>query len=360
MGKALLLASIYYGDSPGALRGPTALYEQAQKEGHLDVTLKDCVEYLNSQRVYTVYKRARRNYKRNPIVALFCGETVQIDIMVLMNWTAANDGYRYVLLSCDTYSKYLSSFPMKTRKPEDVVAGLEALVRSLPFTITNIYWDKEGSFVGRKVTAWLKAHHIGSYTTTSKVKAPGVERAIRTVRQSMQRHFDATGTRRWLEFLPRFVANYNDRVHSTTKLRPIDLANDPLLTVPHRHNRRLTQSTRLPPVGSHVRLNRLRGIFEKEATGTWTEEVFRVARHKTRQDIPMVLVEDLTGEPILGALYPEEYQVIDWPGEGKTTKTPKDVVETRTRRGGIKEVRVTFEGWPRRHTEWIPKPLLDM
>ena len=345
--KTLRLEAIYYGDSSGALRGPRALCQQAKTQGFKDITLKDCKDYLLTQPVYTLYRPARRNYRRNQIVTYFCGEVVQIDIMDMQRYREENDGYLYSLLAYDTYSKFLTSFPIKDRKPESVLAGLENLVNTLPFAIVNIYWDKEGSFLSRKVQSWLKQHQIGNYTTNSKVKAPGVERVIRTIRLAVQRHFEHTGTRRWINYLPLFVSNYNNRKHSTTKLRPVDLVNDPMTTVPHVHEP--DKAVSLPPIGSFVRLNRLRGIFEKEASGNWTREVFRVARHKVSSPIPMIYVEDLSGEPVLGALYPEEYQPVAW---DPTKKEIDKVLKKRHRRGQPPERLVTYLGWPSNFAEW--------
>ena len=145
-----------------------------------------------------------------------------------------------------------------------------------------------------------------------------------------------------------FADNYNNRVHSTTKKKPLDLATDPMLTVPHKH----TSSANVkapPPIGSFVRLNRDRSIFDKEASGTWTKEIFQVARHNLAQPIPLVTMHDLTDKPIAGSFYPEEYQVIDWHG-----KKVVDQVLRKRRAKGHQERLVTYEGWPATFTEWIP------
>ena len=265
--------------------------------------------------------------------------------MDMQRFREENDGYMYSLLSYDTFSKYLTSFPLKNRKPDSIQAGLEHLVQTLPFTILNIYWDKEGSFLSHKIQKWLQDHKISNYTTNSKVKAPGVERVIRTIRLAVQRHFEHTGVQQWMDYLPTFVSNYNNRRHSTTKLRPLDLVNDPMLTVTPANTEH--RAYRLPDIGSFVRLNRLRGVFEKEASGNWTREIFRVVSHKTSSRIPMIYVEDLTGQPISGGLYPEEYQPIPWKKEKKVA----NVLKTRKRRGQSERL-VTYVGWPDNFSEW--------
>ena len=345
MEKAVLLEKIYYGDSIGARRGPAALHAQARKQGHKGITLKDCKTYLSSQLVYTRYRPARRRYPRNSIIALFCGEVVQIDIMDMQWCRGENDGYLYSLLSYDTYSKYLTSFPMKNRSIASVIEGLEDLVSNLPFSIARIYWDKESSFMSGKVKDWLRVNDILSYTTTSQVKAPSVERVIRTIRTALSRFFESTGTLRWIDYLPQFVSTYNNRKHTVTKVKPLDLANDPMMIVSDK--RRKKMEVKLPAVGSYVRLNKSRGTFDKESKGTWTTEVFRVVSRKRSQAIPLIYLEDLLGEKIAGGFYPEEYQVVDWDG----TKEVGEVVKTRTRRG-VTEYLVSYDGWPHKFNEW--------
>jgi len=346
MGKRLLLEKIYYGKSTGALRGPAALYARAQKEGHLNITLKDVKAFLKSQPTYSRFRPARRKYPRNKVIAHYCGEVFQIDIMDMQNVVVENDGYKYVLLGYDTFSKYLIGFPLKDRKPYSVILGLKHFLENVPFSLANIYWDKEGSFLSKQVQNWLLENDIHNYTTTSIVKAPGVERVIRTLRVAMARFFNTTETVRWLDFLPRFINSYNNRTHSTTRLRPIDVVNDPML-IPRQVD--LPAKTySVPSVGSFVRLNRIRGIFGKEFTGNWTSEVFKVVKTRTSTPIPMISVEDLTGEPILGMFYPEEVQEIDWDGK----KRVESVVKTRVRDKNMQYL-VSFVGYPAKYYEWI-------
>ena len=346
VGKEVRLARIYYGSSSGALRGPRALYKQARKEGHKDMSLKDCKEYLQSQSTYTRFRPARRNYSRNRIKSYFCGEIVQIDLMDMQLCRPENDGYLYSFLSYDTYSKYLTSFPIMNKKPESAISGLEDLIAKLPFGISRIYWDREGAFWSKAVQRWLKDHDIHNYSTTSSVKAPGVERAIRTIRTSLSRYFLATDTLRWIDFLPKFVSGYNNRIHSTTKQRPLDLAVDTMLTYKTTDDE--SHPSVLPPIGAYVRLNANRGIFGKESKGTWTKEVFRVVKHQTSTPIPMIFMEDLKGEPIEGGFYPEEYQQIDWDGR----KQPSVILKTRTR-NHVKEYYVSYDGWHQKFNEWL-------
>lgn len=343
-----ILKGIYYGGTPGALRGPQALFEQAKKMKVKGVTLDKCKEFLASQPIYTRHRPARKNYKRNTIEANFPGHIVQVDIMDMQRWKTDNE-HSYVLLSYDTFSKLLTGLPLLNREAETVRQALQTLIESSPFPWVAIYWDKEGAFLSRSVQRFLKDRGVHNYTTKSVVKAPGVERSIRTLRTLLQRRLEAMESIKWEKELPKIITNYNRRKHSTTNLAPNDLASNPLL-LSTKSSPSKAKKYALPPIGAHVRLNRLRGLFEKEASNTWTEEVFKVIRHKSNIPIPLIYVEDMTGDPILGGLYPEEYQQVKWSGK----KELSHLLKTRTRQGK-KEFLVAYKGWPPKFNDWLPR-----
>ena len=346
------LKRIYYGTTPGALRGPAALYKEAKKQKVKGLTMAKVKGFLASQPIYTRHRPARINYPRNKVEGNVPGDVVQIDIWDLTKYKASNT-HLYVLLSYDTFSKFLQGVPLANRKPESVKAALETMIGASPFAWRAIYWDKEGAFISRNMQAFLKSRNIHNYTTKSKVKAPGVERSIRTLRTLLQRRMEHAGDSKWERHLPSIISNYNRRVHSTTKLPPNDLAKDPFLykwpgSSPLSPAKR---KHKLPPLGSFVRLNRLRGLFEKEASSTWTEEVFRVIAHKTSSPIPLIYVEDLTGDKIEGGLYPEEYQQVDWNGKRDIDK----VIKQRRLKNKPREYFVSYRGWPPKFNQWVSK-----
>jgi hypothetical protein len=266
--------------------------------------------------------------------------------MDLPRYVGDNQGYRYVLLGYDTFSKFLTGVPLKRRTAEALLVAMETIVASNPFTITSIYSDRETGLMGHQLQAWFRERRIKHYTTTSKVKAPGVERIIRTLRMGLEREFEGRESRRWLDLLPQLINKYNDRKHSSSGSRPWDVVADPTLLIPHGH-RPVGTKPSIPAVGSYVRVSRHRSPFEKEATGLWSREVFKVIQHRTRQAIPMLTLQDMTGEEIQGAFYPQEVQQITWDG----VKRVQSVFKTRKRQGVI-EYLVSFIGWPSNHREW--------
>ena len=322
-----ILGQIYFGESINALRGPVHLHRQARLEGH-DISLAKCKTFLRGLDAYTLYRPARRTFPRRPFITNFVGHVFQLDVMDMQRFADYNQGVRYALLGIDTYSRFTACELLKNRKTGTLLRAIESMLASLPFRVHAVLMDKESAFISGTVQSFFKKRKIIAYNATGDVKCAAVERLIRTCRLAIQRNFVATGSWSWTEFLPKFLNRYNKRVHSTTKLRPADVVTNPLIYV-KRANVAPAQKPSLkpPPVGSYARLTRARGPHEKEASGTYTKEIFRIKRLKRAPGMPdVVYLEDLTGKPIQGGVYPEEVQRVEWNGE----KRPKDVFKTRT------------------------------
>ena len=136
------LVSLYTGDYPGAYGSAKNLYKEAQSRG-FGITLKQVKKFLARTPAYALHRYARTNIPRNPLVANYVGELVQIDIMDMGKYLAWNDDYRYAVVAYDTYSKFMAITPIKRKNKTDVKAGLSILLqKKLPFTVTTIYWDK--------------------------------------------------------------------------------------------------------------------------------------------------------------------------------------------------------------------------
>ena len=180
------------------------------------------------------------------------------------------------------------------------------------------------------------------------MKAAASERAVRTIKKSLAAFWTGKKSRtmRWLEAVPNFVAGYNDRPSSATTFSPLDLINDPLL-IP-RTRTTPTSFAPLPPLNAFVRINKNRGIFEKESKGVWSSEIFRVQKHDKSQPIPMAEICDLMGEKILGKFYGFELQEIEWDG-----KKVIDKILRQRKRKGKTEYLVSYTNYPPKFTEWI-------
>ncbi|XP_024882997.1 uncharacterized protein LOC112461831, partial [Temnothorax curvispinosus] len=136
-----------------------------------------------------------------------------------------------------------------------------------------------------------------------------VERFNRTLKNNMWKMFTFNGTYKWIDELPRLIAEYNARKHRTIGMRPVDVT-------PAIVKRLLTT------VYSAIKIAR----FDKVQT--------------------TYLLEDYRGKSIAGAFYEHELHRVAYPDTY--------LVEKVLRRRGD-EVYVKWLGFDGSHNSWIHK-----
>ena len=100
------------------------------------------------------------------------------------------------------------------------------------------------------------------------------------------------------------VDKYNNTVHKTIKMTPIDVTGDSHA----EYNENIKKKNPKFKVGDHVRISKYKNIFAKGYTRNWSEEVFVIS--KIKNTVPWTyLINDLNGEQITGSFYDKELQI---------------------------------------------------
>ena len=74
----------------------------------------------------------------------------------------------------------------------------------------------------------------------------------------------------YFDLLHNIVDQYNNAVHRTIKMKPIDITSDSYA----EYNADSHEKEPKSKVGAHVRISRYKNIFAKGYTQNWSEEVF--------------------------------------------------------------------------------------
>ena len=107
----------------------------------------------------------------------------------------------------------------------------------------------------------------------------------------------------YFDVLNNIVNKYNNTVHKTIKVKPIDVTNDSYAEYNENSNKKDPKFK----VGDRVRISKYKIIFAKEYVPNWSEEVFVV--NKIKNTVPWTYVaSDLNGEKIIGGFYETELQ----------------------------------------------------
>ena len=99
----------------------------------------------------------------------------------------------------------------------------------------------------------------------------------------------------YFDMLDDIANKYNNTVHRTIKMKPIDVTGDSYA----EYNEDFNKKDPKFKVGDHVRISKYKNIFAKRYTPNWLEEVFVAS--KIKNTVPCTyVVSDLNGEKITG------------------------------------------------------------
>ena len=217
-----------------------------------------------------------------------------------------NEGYNFLLLVIDIFNKYGWIKPLKDKKGETIVKALKDIFKESGRRPAKLWTDKGREFFNKDVRDLVEL-----YATENEEKSSIAERWIRTMKEKMFKYFTDYNTNKYIDALPDLVEDYNNTVHSSTKLTPVEASKEENeLKVwrnlyPDRY-----KTSRLNPkfsVGDEVRITKKKKVFEKGYTTRWTEEIFTIKEIRETDPITYKL-EDLQGEEIKGTFYEPELQ----------------------------------------------------
>ena len=103
--------------------------------------------------------------------------------------------------------------------------------------------------------------------------------------------------------LDDIVNKYNNTVHRSIKMKPIDVTSDSYAEYIEDSNEKDPKFKAC----DYVRISKYKNTFAKGYTQNWSEEAFVVSKNKNT--VPWTYaISDLIGEPITGSFYKKELQ----------------------------------------------------
>jgi transcriptional regulator with PAS, ATPase and Fis domain len=182
-----------------------------------------------------------------------------------------------------------------------------------------------------------------------------VERTLKTIRDKIQKYLTHYNTLRFIHDLPKFVAAYNNSVHTSTGMAPERVGDKDALKIFLRAKHRQQGIPSAKPkfiVGQNVRISKLKAKFEKSSAQNFSTEIIKIIKVIRRIPRPVYELEDLNRTPIDGQFYQEELVPVRI---SRRTVYKIDKILSRRVRKGIREVLVHWRGYPASFDLWIPE-----
>ena len=162
-----------------------------------------------------------QKFERKKVIVNHIDEIHSTDLVGMTQYSKINKGYKYIFTNIDVFSKYACTFPLKSKKIQDIKACFEKIFKkNKP---KYIWSDKEPSFFSKEMQQFFKDNNVKIYHTNSHLKAVIVERFNRSLRELMMKEFVRNNNTVWYNILPKLIKIYNNRYHSTIKMKPVEV-----------------------------------------------------------------------------------------------------------------------------------------
>jgi hypothetical protein len=220
----------------------------------------------------------------------------------MQQFSRQNKGFRYLLTVIDIFSKFAWVLPLKSKTSKEMINAFHKLVEKRK--PKKLWTDAGKEFINKSFKEFLSKNEIEIYQTFNEGKAVVIERFNRTLKEKMWRYFTETNSNKYLDILPKLISDYNNTIHATIKMTPVDGSkpeNESKITY-------LSNTAREKPkfkIGDRVRIYKYKTLFSKGYETNWTKEIFVISEIKNTSPITYK-IKDLDGEDIVGSFYKQE------------------------------------------------------
>ena len=265
-------------------------------------------EFLKNHYVHSTHRRVvrRKNFPRRRVIARFPFEIFMGDLIEFTQYKYQNKGYCFILLLIDCFTKVIYTAPMKSKNQDDCLMAFQSIFDKYEKFPVNLVTDKGKEFFNFKLQSFFLVYGVNHYSTPTKSdsKASIAERAIRTIKQRLQKIFFASNRKKWIDVIDKVTINYNKTPHRSIGMAPFKVNDANRKEVYNRlyPYKNLSVVCRLKE-GDKVRKILEKSIFDKGYTQNWTSEVFVIADIRQSNAVCWYKLKTLDNKEVTGIYY---------------------------------------------------------
>ena len=261
-------------------------------------TMEDLSQELNKSTI--------NKFPRQKVIVNHINEIHSTDLVDMSQYSKMNKGYKYIFTNIDVFSKIAYTFPLKTKAIKEIKSCFQKIFKNNK--PKYIWSDKEPAFLSKEMQQFFKDNNVKIYHTNSHLKAVVIERFNRSLRELMMKEFVKNNNTVWYNILPKLIKIYNNRYHSTIKMKPIQVnkSNEKYIK---ENIYTYDKTSKIPKfkINDLVRISlKRRDIFDKPSSNIrWSEELFKI-HSINRSNVITYKIKDLNNNIIEGNLYERE------------------------------------------------------
>ena len=241
-------------------------------------------------------KPPKKNYATNKTDVYHIDDIWSLDILDLKDYGLENNrGYRYVLVIIDNFSKFGWTIPLKNKKALTIKDSFENFLINSNRKPDLVESDRGKEFYNNIFQDFLNKNNIKLYSRNSSIGAVFAERFNRTIRKLLKKLVFENGDGNWIDILPTITKQYNNRIHSSTKLSPIQASlkkNEGYV-----YKNLLDKRKKVKPkfqINDLVRVADLKRTFSKGDTTNWSYKLYKITEI-IYDTIPTYHIDNLPG-----------------------------------------------------------------
>jgi hypothetical protein len=267
-----IIRQVYY-DSDSGFGSIAETHRESTKILN-SITYNDVKDFLERQK-----SRQTKGYRGfNSYVADKPLAEIQTDIADFTASGALNNGFRYLFVAVDIFSKYAHGVPIKDKQPAESVRAMKEILKVIGVP-EILYHDHEGSWNSGDFVQLLNQHKIKQIITSTP--PPFAERMIQTLKMMIHTRLGGLeiDKQEWINLLPAVLKKYNNTKHSTIRMTPnqAKLGNDNIEVWLNIESKAKYNRT-YPPIfkSSEVRTYIKPKTMSKGYDSRWSKEVYKV------------------------------------------------------------------------------------
>ena len=255
------------------------------------MTQKNIKIFINE--IYS--KPPKKNYITNKTDVYYIDDIWSLDILDLKDYGPENNrGYRYVLVIIDNFSKFSWTIPLKNKNAQTIKDSFENILISSKRKPNLIETERGKEFYNNIFQDFLNKNDKKLYSRNTSLGAVFAERFNRTIRDLLKRPVFEKGDGKWIDILPTITKQYNNRIHSSTKLSPKDASlkkNEGFV-----YKNLLDKRKKVIPkfqINDLVRVADLKKTFSKSDTTNWSYKLYKITEI-INDTIPAYKIDNLS------------------------------------------------------------------
>ena len=191
------------------------------------------MEKLQQLLAKEVFSPQITKFRRERIIPLYKDETCSAVLIDKSSLSHYNNNYKFILTVIDIFTKYAWAIPLRNKSCLSINNGFKIVLGehqqggSDSRKPEKLWVDRGSEFSNKTFKSLLKEYETKLYSTYSDIKAVFIERFNRTLLHIINKPMLTNGVGNWVKILNDAVITYNNKIHSTINMTPVDASNNP-------------------------------------------------------------------------------------------------------------------------------------